>query len=262
MDFEAIIYEKDKNGIAKIVINRPEVRNALNIAVRQDIKKAIARINQDKDVRVVIITGAGEKAFVSGADLTYFNVGTPMIIEEYANDLGQQLYNDIENIKVPVIAMINGVCFGGGLELAMCCDIRIASTAAKFGQLEINVGLMPGGGATQRLPHLVGWGRAKELIYTGRIIDAEEAERIGLVDKTVPPDRLEEEIKQLAQTIASKSPVIIRLAKQAVNRGMYTDLASGLAFERESFALCFATEDQKEGTSAFLEKRQAKFKGK
>jgi len=262
MDFEAIIYQKDESGIARIIINRPEVRNALNIAVRKDLKKAISQINEDKEIRVVIITGAGEKAFVSGADLTYFNVGTPMIIEEYAGDLGQQLYTDIENVRVPVIAMINGACFGGGLELAMCCDIRVASTNAKFGQLEINVGLMPGGGATQRLPHLVGWGRAKELIYTGRVIDSEEAEKIGLVDRVVTPEKLEEEVKQLALTIAGKSPVIIRLAKKAINRGFYTDLAAGLACERENFALCFATEDQKEGTSAFLEKRQAKFKGK
>ncbi len=262
MKFETIEYVKDGNGIVKITINRPEVRNALNITVRQELKKAVGNINEDKDVRVAIITGAGDKAFVSGADITYFKQADALEIENYVATLGQQLYTDIENVRVPVIAMINGFCFGGGLELAMCCDIRIASDNAKFGQLEINVGIFPGGGGTQRLPKLIGWGKAKELIYTGRIIDAAEAERIGLVDRVVKPENLVEEVEKLAKTIASKSPLLIRLAKKVINRGMYTDLAAGLAYERDNFALCFTSEDRNEGINAFLEKRQPEFKGR
>jgi enoyl-CoA hydratase len=263
MKFESIIYEKDKEkGIVKLTINRPEVRNALNAATRQEIRTAIGEIEKDEDVRVVIITGAGEKAFISGADITAFKDATPIMMEESASILGQQLFSDIENLSVPVIAMINGFCLGGGLELAMCCDIRIASENAKFGQPEINIGIFPGAGGTQRLPRLIGWGKAKELIYTGKIIDAAEAERIGLADKVVPPDRLEEEVEQLAATIASKSPLIIKLVKKAINRGMYTDLAAGLAYEKANFALCFATEDHIEGVTAFLEKRKPEFKGR
>lgn len=255
-----IIYAKEQ-GIAKITINRSEVRNALNRAVRLELRNAIEDIEKDKDVRVVIITGAGDKAFISGADITEFKEATPIMIEEYTSTLGQELFTSLENLGVPVIAMINGFCFGGGLEVAMCCDIRIASENAKFGQLEINIGLIPGGGGTQRLARLVGWGRAKELIYTGKIIDAVEAERIGLVDKVVPQHKLEAEVDQVAKVISSKSPLIIKLAKKVINRGMYTDLAAGLNYERAMFALCFATEDHNEGINAFLEKRTPKFKG-
>jgi len=263
MEFKNIIYEKDKEkGIVKLTINRPEVRNALNAATRQELRNAIGEIEKDGNVRVVIITGAGEKAFISGADITAFKDATPIMMEESASTLGQQLFNDIENLSVPVIAMINGFCLGGGLELAMCCDIRIASENARFGQPEINVGILPGGGGTQRLPRLIGWGRAKELIYTGRIIEATEAEKLGVVDKVVPPERLGEEVEQLAETIASKSPLIIKLVKKAINKGMYTDLAAGLAYEKANFALCFATEDRIEGVTAFLEKRKPQFKGK
>lgn len=263
MELKNIIYASDREkGIVRITINRSKVRNALNTAVRQELRNAIEQIEKDSDVRVVIITGAGNKAFISGADITEFKDATPIMIEESASTLGQQLFSDIENLRVPVIAMINGFCLGGGMELAMCCDIRIASGNARFGQPEVNIGFFPGGGGTQRLPRLIGWGKAKELIYTGRIIEATEAEKIGLVDKVVPPDRLEEEVEQLAETIASKSPLIIKLAKKVINRGMYTDLAAGLAYEKANFALCFTTEDLREGITAFLEKRKPEFKGR
>ena len=262
MEFNTIIYAKDEKGIAKITINRPEVRNALNKVTRQELRQAVEKINKDKDIRVAIITGAGDKSFISGADLTEFKDATPTMIEKHAATIGQQLFTDIENLRVPVIAMINGYCFGGGLELAMCCDIRIASENAQFGQTEINVGICPGGGGTQRLPRLVGWGKAKELIYTGRVIMATEAEKIGLVDKVVPQDKLEQEVYQLAETIASQSPIIIELAKKAINRGIYNEIADGLNYERANFALCFSTEDQTEGMTAFLEKRKPEFKGK
>ncbi len=263
MESKNIVYVKDKEkGIARITINRPDVRNALNQATRAELKEAVGDLNEDKDIRVVIITGAGDKAFVAGADITEFKEASPMAMEERASTLGQQLYNDIEDLPMPTIAMINGFCLGGGNELAMACDIRIASENARFGQPEINLGFIPGGGATQRLPRLIGWSRAKELIYTGRIIDAAEAERIGLVDKVVPQDKLEETVDQLAETIASKSPLITRIAKKTINKGLYTDLAAGLSYEKNSFALCFSTEDCKEGVKAFLEKRPPEFKGR
>ncbi|MFC2042068.1 enoyl-CoA hydratase/isomerase family protein [Chloroflexota bacterium] len=262
MEFQQIIYSKEENGIVKITINRPEVRNALNKTVRQELRKAIEKITNDKDIRVVIITGAGDKSFISGADLSELKEKTAITMEEYASTLGQQLYTDIESLPVPVIAMINGFCLGAGLEIAMCCDIRIASENAKFGQPEIRVGFLPGGGGTQRLPRIIGWGKAKELIYTGEMIDAEEAEKWGLVNKVVPPEELETAVREIADKIASKSPLIIRIIKKTINRGMYTDLAAGLNYEKANAALCFSSEDTHEGMNAFLEKRQPEFKGK
>ena len=263
MKTEHIMYDKDvETGIARITVNRAEVRNALNRATRREIKAAIGDVEEDKGIRVLIITGAGDKAFISGADINEFKDTTPIVMEEAASTIGQQLFTDIESLRVPVIAMINGFCLGGGLELAMCCDIRIAYDNAKFGQPEINVGILPGGGGTQRLPRLIGWGRAKELIYTGRIVDASEAERLGIVDRVVPQDDLETEVLELAGKIAEKSPLIMKLTKKAINRGMYTDLAAGLAYEKANVALCFATEDRAEGVNAFLEKRKPEFKGR
>jgi enoyl-CoA hydratase len=262
MELELVSYVKDEKGIARVTINRPEVRNALNRAVRRDLRAVAQEVERDREVHVLIIAGAGDKAFISGADLVEFKDATPLEIEQFASSLGAQLFTDIENLRVPVIAMINGFCLGGGLEVAMCCDIRVASANARFGHTEVNVGLFPGGGGTQRLARLVGWGKAKEMIYTGRIIDAAEAERIGLVDKVVPPESLETEVKQLAETIASKSPLIVGLAKKIINRGMYTDLVAGLSYEKANFALLFASEDHAEGIKAFLEKRPPQFKGK
>ena len=263
MSFKNILYIRDKEkGIVKIVINRAEVRNALNLETRKELSNAVSKLRQDKKARVVIITGAGDKSFASGSDIREFLKVTPAAIEERNNTFGTRLYYEIENLPMPVIAMINGFCFGGGNELAMSCDIRICSDNAKFGQLEINVGIIPGAGATQRLPRLVGWGKAKELIYTGRIIDAEEALRIGLVDKVVPQPQLEKVVADLAESIVSKSPLALKLAKKAINRGMYTDIAAGLAYEASCFSLLFSTKDQKEGANAFLEKRKPNFKGK
>ena len=263
MEFQNIIYHKDEErGIVRITINRPEARNALNRGVRQEIKAVIEEIHNDQDTRLLIITGAGDKAFISGADIKELKEHTPMTATVFAATLGQALYSGIDNLRVPVIAMINGFCLGGGLEIAMCCDIRIASDDARFGQPEINIGIIPGGGGTQRLPRLVGWGRAKEMIYTGKIIDAAEAEKIGLVDRVVPKEKLEEEVNQLAEAIISKSPVIVSFAKKAINRGIYTDLAAGLACEAANFALCLATEDHTEGITAFLEKRKPEFRGR
>jgi len=263
MEFENILYTKDRDKKkAKITINRPEVRNALNKAARREIRIAMEDLKKDEDVRVLIITGAGDKAFMSGMDLTELAKASPVEIEEFASTLGQALYQDLENLDIPLIAMINGYCLAGGGELALACDIRIASERAKFGFPEINVGIFPGGGATQRLPRLVGAGWAKELMYTGRMIDAAEAERIGLVNRVVSHDKLEETVNEIAEVVVSKSPIIIKYLKKAINRGMYTDLAAGLAFEKSQWALCFATEDHNEGISAFLNKRKPQFKGK
>lgn len=263
MEFKHIIFNKDKDRkIAKLTINRPEVRNALNKAARREIRLAVEDIKKNKDVRVLVITGGGGKAFMSGMDITELEKMSPVDIEEFVSTLGQQLYQDIEGLDIPVIAMINGYCLAGGCELVMSCDMRIASDRAKFGQPEINVGFIPGAGATQRMPRLIGWGRAKELLYTGRMIDAAEAERIGLVDRVVPHEKLEETVDQIAAAIVSKSPLIMKYMKQAVNRGMYTDLAAGLVYEKAQWALCFATEDHNEGINAFLNKRTPQFKGR
>lgn len=263
MEFENIIYTKEKEkGIARVIINRPAVRNAFNRTTRIELKQAVEDIERDKDIRVAIITGAGGKAFVAGADIGELKQHTPLTIEEQISTIGQRLYTDIENARVPFIAMISGFCLGGGCELAMCCDIRIASENSRFGLPEILIGIFPGSGGTQRLPKIIGWGRAKELMYTGRMIDAAEAERWGLVNRVVPVDKLEETVNQLAEEIASKSPVAINLLKKTINQAMYTDLAAGLACERGNFSLLFTTEDHIEGMEAFLEKRKPEFKGK
>jgi enoyl-CoA hydratase len=263
MEFQNIIYTKDGDKkTAKITINRPEVRNALNRAARREIWIAMEDLEKDENVRVLIITGVGDKAFISGMDITELTTATPVEIEEFVCTLGQQLYQDLENLDIPLIAMINGYCLAGGGELAMACDIRIASEKAKFGFPEINVGIFPGGGATQRLPRLIGVGKAKELMYNGMMIDAVEAERIGFVNRVVPHDKPEETVDQIAEAIVNKSPIIIKYLKKATTRGMYTDLAASLAFEKTQWALCFATEDHHEGISAFLQKRKPEFKGK
>jgi enoyl-CoA hydratase len=261
MEFKTLLYSKSADGIVKITINRPEVRNVMNNVVRSEIKQAVEAIQKDDSVRLVILTGV-EKSFIAGADISDFLQMNPAMADEFVQTLGQRLYASLEQIKAPVIAMINGYCFGAGMEIALCCDIRIASTDAKFGQLELNVGLIPGGGATQRLPRLIGVGRAKEMIFTGRIVDAAEAERIGLVDRVVAPEKLEAEVQQIAKAIISKSPLLIHMAKKSINRGVYTDLAAGLEYERANFDMVFTTEDRVEGITAFLEKRTPKFKGK
>lgn len=261
MDFKNIICSLEDN-IFWIKINRPEKRNALNKATRAELRQALEHIKTVRDIKVVVITGSGDKAFIAGADVSDLLDMGPFEMEEYLATLSQQLYTDIENLSIPVIAMINGVAVGGGLELALASDIRIASENAKFGLTEINLGVIPGGGGTQRLPRLIGAGRAKELILTGDIIDAHEALRIGMVNKVVPQERLEATVREMAQKIASKSMVAIRFAKKAINAAMKTSLDSGLAYEALLECLCFATEDRKEGMSAFLEKRKPKFVGR
>jgi len=261
--FKNIILEK-KEGVARITINRPEARNALDIETRKELLAALDDVERDESVRVVVITGAGEKTFVSGADIKMLSEMDFRQIMEFSESPlgGQTLYKRIEEFSKPVIAAINGLCLGGGLELAMACDIRIAAENAKFGQPEVNLGIMPGAGGTQRLPRLVGPGMAKLLCFTGDIIDAKEAERIGLVERVVPLEKLEEETMKIAKTLASKSPLTLRLIKRAINMAMNTPLDAGLRFESHALGICFASEDKAEGMRAFLEKRKPEFRGR
>jgi enoyl-CoA hydratase len=259
-DFKVLLVEKE-DGIATISINRPKVLNALNDQVFRELKQVFEMMEDDDEVRVAVITGAGDKAFVAGADIGQMSTHTFL----QARDLAYQSYKAqqvIAHFSKPTIAAVNGFAFGGGCEVAMCCDIRIASEKASFGQPEINLGIIPGGGGTQRLPRLVGMGIAKELVYTGKPIDAKRAYEIGLVNKVVPHEELMNEVKKMAKAIMAKSPVTLKFAKTAMDLGIETDLETGLLIERELFAECFATEDMQEGLNAFLEKRKPDFKGK
>jgi len=260
MQFTNIIYEK-KDGVAWIIINRPQVMNALDIESRKEMLTALQDADSDEDVRAVILTGAGDKAFSAGADLRIFREMSALEARRYVK-LAKQVARTIETLSKPVIAVVKGYAFGGGLELVLSCDLVIATEDARFGQTEINVGLIPGVGGTQRLPRAVGIRKAKEMIYTGQVIDAQEAHRLGLVNRVVPREKLDEVVNELLTQIKSKSPLILKLAKQAVNKGFESDLVSGLDYESELFIYCFTTEDQKEGVKAFLEKRRPEFKGR
>lgn len=259
MVYENVLLEKEER-IAILSINRPKAMNALNNETLLEIKSAIEEIKADPSVDVVIITGAG-KAFVAGADISFMQNLTAIEGRAFGA-LGQEVFRMIEAIEKPVIAAVNGFALGGGCELAMCCDFRIASTSAKFGQPEVGLGITPGFGGTQRLPRLVGTGMAKQLLYTADIIDAVEALRIGLVNSVIEPEELMEYVKKIAKRIASKAPVAVRLCKVAAGEGMQVDIDRSMTIEADVFGLCFATTDQKEGMTAFVEKRKAQFTGK
>jgi enoyl-CoA hydratase len=245
--------------VATITINRPDKRNALNTAVRREIVDALDQLRADDRARVVIITGAGDKAFVAGADIAEFAERTPLQQRDAMQ--GRRVFDEVAAYPKPTIAMINGFALGGGCELALACDIRVAARSARFGQPEVRLGLIPGGGGTQRLPRLIGTGRALRLILTGDLVDAEEAYRIGLVDVLADEDELHARTMELARSMAAHSPVALRLAKNAVAAALETPLAAGLALERELFITAFASDDRREGVSAFLEKRSPTFTG-
>ncbi|TCL35445.1 enoyl-CoA hydratase [Anaerospora hongkongensis] len=260
MTYRNLLFEKE-DSIGLLTINRPQVLNALNRETMTEISQVVGKIATDPEVAVLIITGAGEKSFVAGADIS--EMRTLSALEGRAwSKFSQATFNAIENLPQPVIAAVNGYALGGGCELAMSCDIRIASDKAKFGQPEVLLGVVAAFAGTQRLPRLIGKGRAKELLFTGDQIDAAEACRIGLVNKVVPAGELLTAAKALAAKIISRGPVAVQLCKAAVNEGLDMDLESAQAYEAEVFGLCFATADQKEGMNAFVEKRPAKFTGK
>ncbi|QXM07214.1 short-chain-enoyl-CoA hydratase [Crassaminicella indica] len=258
MDYK-FIQMVQQERIAVLKLNRPKALNALNSEVLKELELAVDQLEADNNVDVVIITGEG-KAFVAGADISEMK---DLGAEEgrVFGNLGQRVFRKIEKMEKPVIAAVNGFALGGGCELAMCCDIRIASKKAKFGQPEVGLGIIPGFSGTQRLPRLVGIAKAKELIFTGDIIKAEEAERIGLVNKVVDPEELMNEAMDLAKRIAKNAQRAVRYANIAINRGVETDIETGIEIEADLFGLCFATKDQKEGMTAFVEKRKAVFKG-
>src|SRR6201991_4948903 len=260
LTLENVLYEK-KNSIGYVTLNRPKVLNALNHSTWDDLRVAFEDARDDETVRGVILTGAGDKAFIAGADISELATVSSVQAEE-SSSYGQEVLNLIENLGKPVIAAINGFALGGGCETAMACTIRLASEHAKFGQPEVKLGLLPGGGGTQRLPRLVGKGRALQLILSGGIISASEAYRIGLVNEVVPPDGLLGRAEAILKQISVNAPLAVKFSLEAVNKGLETSQAEGLSLEASFFGLCAATEDKKEGTSAFLEKRAAQFQGR
>ena len=259
MAYETIVVEIEE-GIAILTLNRPAVLNALNDQVFNELAEAASTLAADPSVRVVIITG-GEKVFAAGADIGQMASATAVDVTTSDKPSHRAFYL-IENMPKPVIAAIAGYALGGGCELTLVADVRIAADNAQFGLPEIKLGILPGAGGTQRLPRLIGAGRAKELIFSGDFIKAEEALRIGLVNKVVPADQLLNEAKKMAKRFADRGAVALRMAKSSVNEGLRMDLEAGLQYEHKCFSLLFATEDQKEGMKAFLEKRPAKFLGR
>ena len=257
MSFQYVLVTKE-NDVGVIQLNRPSVLNALSFGLMSELVSGLEELDKDESVRVIILTGSG-RAFAAGADLHEMSQATPVDLM-----LGRrfELWDRIRKISKPMIAAVDGYCLGGGNELAMSCDVIIASETATFGQPEVNVGIIPGAGGTQRLTRTVGKYKAMEMILTGRSISAEEAYRIGLVNRVVPSESLMEEAKKLASDIASKPPISIRSAKEAILKAQDTSLEVGLEFERKAFYMLFATEDGKEGMRAFLEKRKPNFKGK
>jgi enoyl-CoA hydratase len=255
-----VVLREQEGRVAILTINRPEKMNALNLEVRHQVLAYLGEIESDDSIGVVVITGAGEKSFIAGADIGEFEGRSP--IDQRVAMASPPIFESAALYPKPIIAMINGFCLGGGCELAMSCDIRVASSTARFSQPEINLGLIPGGGGTQRMPRLTGFGHALRLVLSGDMISAQEAKEIGLVELVYEPDDLREKTLELAGRIASKSPLTLRVAKQSVRAAMELPLAGGLAYERDLFCLLFSTEDKKEGVEAFLQKRPAEWTGR
>jgi enoyl-CoA hydratase len=256
-----LIVEKSEN-VALITLNRPDQLNAVNREMLSELQQAFGELEKDNSVRTVVLTGAGEKAFSCGADLKggLFSSDTSRSEARQLAKTGHAVCTKIENLGKPVIAAVNGLALGGGCEIAMSCDIVLAAEGARFGQPEINIGLIPGWGGTQRLPRLVGLNVAKEMVFTGKMIDAKEAQSMGLVNKTIPAQAFRSDVLKFAKQLSEKSPIMLRLAKRAINFSR-KDLEEGLAEELTAFSNCFETEDYKEGITAFLTTRQPKFTG-
>ena len=260
LTLENVSYMKGES-IAHITVNRPKVLNALNHRTWDDLRTAFLDARDDAAVRGVILTGAGDKAFIAGADISEL-AHVSAVEAEVSSSFGQEVLNLVENLGKPVVAAINGFALGGGCETAMACTIRIASENAKFGQPEVKLGLLPGGGGTQRLPRLVGKGRALQLILSGELISAQEAYRIGLVNEVIPAGEVISRAEAILKQIFANAPIAVKYSLEAVNKGLETSQSEGLALEASFFGLCAATEDKKEGTSAFLEKRAPQFLGR
>ena len=260
LTLENVLYEK-KGAIAYVALNRPKVLNALNRRTWEDLQTAFEDARKDSAIRGVILTGAGDKAFIAGADIGELSRVTAVEAEE-SSTFGQGVLNLIENLGKPVVAAINGFALGGGCETAMACTIRVATENAKFGQPEVKLGVLPGGGGTQRLPRLVGKGRALQLILSGEMISAQEAYRIGLVNEIVPAAELISRAEAILKQIFANAPIAVRYSLEAVNKGLETSQAEGLALEASFFGLCAATQDKQEGTQAFLQKRVPEFQGR
>jgi enoyl-CoA hydratase len=260
MSEENVVRYETRGRVAIVTINRPEKRNALDGQVRCAFLGAIDRARRDENVRSVIVTGAGEKAFIAGADIGEFEGRSP--VDQWRVMKAPTIFDAVERLPKPVIAAINGYCLGGGMELALACDIRIASSSAKLGQPEVNLGIIPGGGGTQRLPRIVGLGAALRLILSGEIIAADEALRLRLVEEIVEPAKLLDRAVELAELMASKSPVALAAAKEATRAALSLPLDDGLKLETALFQLCFSSADKAEGVRAFMEKRAAEFTGR
>ncbi len=259
MAYENIIFEV-REGLATITFNRPKALNALNSQLLDEFSDALDRVIEDESIRVLILTGSGEKSFVAGADIKELASCNPLSGKLFSRK-GQAIISRLQDLAVPVISAVNGFALGGGSEIALASDFIYASESASFGLPEITLGIIPGFGGTQRLPRLIGMNRAKELIFTGKMISAAEAFEMGMVNKVVSSDKLMDEVILTANNIAKKGKVALRAAKQAVNNGVNVDLATGLTIEVDAFALCMTSEDSKEGLNAFIEKRKAEFKG-
>ena len=259
MAYENIIFDVAE-GIATITFNRPKALNALNGDLLDEMADALDKIEEDEDIRVLVLTGSGDKSFVAGADITQLATFNPLQAKVFAKK-GINTIGRLQNLAIPVIAAVNGFALGGGSEMALASDFIYASENATFGLPEITLGIIPGFGGTQRLPRLIGANLAKEMIYTGKLIPAAEAEKIGIVNRVLPAETLIEETMKTARQIAAKGKVSLRAAKQAVNSGLNVDLVTGCQIETDAFALCMASADGKEGTTAFIEKRKPEFKG-
>ncbi|MDQ6830728.1 MAG: enoyl-CoA hydratase-related protein [Gemmatimonadota bacterium] len=255
-----VLLSENRGAVALVTMNRPEKRNALSGELRTAFVAALSAAASDTSIRAIVVTGAGDKAFVAGADIGEFEGRTP--VDQWRVMKSASMFEAIERCAKPVIAAVNGFCLGGGMELALACDIRIASTSAKFGQPEVNLGIIPGGGGTQRLPRVVGLGAALKMILSGEMVDASEALRLKLIEEVLAPDQLMPRAMQLAEFIASKSPVAIAAAKEATRASLNMSLDDGMKLETALFQLCFSSEDKAEGVRAFLEKRAATFTGR
>lgn len=258
---DQLVLEERQGQVTLLTLNRPQVMNSLNFSMLRSLKECMDRLHFDPEVRVVILTGAGDKAFCAGADLKERATLNEQQVKEFIHTI-RNLFTFIEHLNKPVIAAVNGLALGGGTELALACDIRIASSSATLGLTETRLAIIPGAGGTQRLPRLVGRGKAKELIFTGRRVDAAEAERIGLVNKVCPPENLLEECLAMATMICETGPIAIQQAKYAINYGIESDLHTGLAIESNAYWITIPTEDRTEGLTAFREKRKPVYRGR